>query len=119
MDAQLIVLLEIQDLTAKVRELRTGSELGKFEKKHFGMDPDAAAAQLETKIGELEGSLDERIRRRYDRIAGRMERVVVPVISGTCYGCLVSIPTAAAGDSDPNAALHTCEHCGRFIYILL
>ena len=118
MDDQLIVLLEIQDLMAKVRELRAGSELGKFEKKHFGMDPDDAATQLESKIGELEDALDERIRRRYDRIAGRMDRVVVPVIAGTCYGCLVSIPTAAAGDHDPNAELHTCEHCGRFIYIL-
>jgi predicted nucleic acid-binding Zn-ribbon protein len=118
MDAQLIVLLEIQDLTAKVRELRAGSELGQFEKEHFGMDPGAAATQLEAKIGELEDRLEDRIRRRYDRIAGRMDRVVVPVIAGTCYGCLVSIPTAEAGERDPNASLHACEHCGRFIYIL-
>ena len=82
------------------------------------MDPAAAATQLESKIGELEDELDVPIRRRYDRMAGRMDRVVVPVIAGTCYGCLVSIPTAAAGDRDPNSVLHTCEHCGRFLYIL-
>ncbi len=118
MDAQLILLLEIQDLAAKVRELRTDTELGKIEEKHFGVDREAAAEQLELKIGELEDRLDERIRRRYDRIVGRMDRVVVPVIAGTCYGCLVSIPTAAAGEQDPNATLQTCEHCGRIIYIL-
>jgi len=118
MDAQLILLLEIQDLAAKVRELRSDTDMGKMEEKHFGVDREAAAQQLEVTIGELEDRLDGRIRRRYDRIAGRMDRVVVPVIAGTCYGCLVSIPTASAGDQDPNAHLQTCEHCGRIIYIL-
>jgi len=38
MDAQLIVLLEIQDLVAKVRELRADTELGVLEEKHFGVE---------------------------------------------------------------------------------
>ena len=118
MDAQLTMLLEIQDLTAKVRELRAGSGLGQLEEKHFGIDPESAAKQLEQKIGELEDRLDDRVRRRYDRIVGRFDRVVVPVIAGTCYGCLVSIPTAAAGEVDPNEQLQSCEHCGRILYIL-
>lgn len=118
MDAHLTVLLEIQDVTAKVRELRSETELGKLESEHFGMDPQAAADELEAKVSELEDRLDDRIRRRYDRIATRVDRVLVPVINGMCYGCFVSIATATAGEQDPNAQLQTCENCGRFLYIL-
>ncbi len=117
-NAELTLLLEIQDLTAKVKELRTGSDVGALERETFGIDPEEAASQLERRVEELEDRLSEPIRRRYERIAGHLDRVVVPVIAGTCYGCFVSIPTATAGEEDPNASLQTCEHCGRFLYIL-
>lgn len=118
MDTQLILLLEIQEVRAKARELRAGNELSEMEQRLFGMDPETAAAALDARVGELEKSLSERIRRRYEAIAGHLDRVVVPVIGGTCYGCFVSIPTATAGDRDRNANLRTCETCGRFIYIV-
>jgi predicted nucleic acid-binding Zn-ribbon protein len=51
-------------------------------------------------------------------VRNSMERVVVPVIDGVCYGCFVSIATAKAGEDEPNKALRTCESCGRFIYVL-
>ena len=116
MDAQLTLLLEIQDLTMKLKELDAG--LGAFEREHFGIDPAEAAGRLRAKIEELVGSLAKPVRRGYERIAGKVDRVVVPVIGGLCYGCFVTIPTARARDSDANAALQSCEHCGRFIYIL-
>ena len=118
MDAHLTLLMEIQEIKAKVREFRSETELGALEEEHFGMDPQEAADELESKVEELVDRLDARVRRRYDLMAGRVERVLVPVINGTCYGCLVSIPTATAGDRDPNAELQTCEHCGRFLYIV-
>jgi len=117
-NAQLTLLLEIQDLSAKVKELRAPSDVGTLERETFGIDLEEAASQLEIRVKELEGQLSEPIRRRYERIAGHLDRVVVPVIAGTCYGCFVSIPTATAGEEDPNASLQTCEHCGRFLYIL-
>lgn len=118
MDPQLMLLLEIQEVRAKARELRSGTELGSLEEEYFGMDPAAAADALEEKAGDLEAELSPPVRRRYDLIAGRVDRVVVPVIGGTCYGCFVSIPTATAGDRDANAQLRSCENCGRFIYVL-
>jgi hypothetical protein len=118
-DAQLTALLEIQDMRAKVRELREDSGVGRLvEADHFGIDPEVAADTLEVRIAELVAELALPIRRRYERIAGHVHRVVVPVIGGICYGCFVSVPTATAGEMDPNAELQSCEHCGRFLYFL-
>ena len=118
MDTQLVLLLEIQEVRAKTREFRAGSEFSELEQQHFGMDPAQAADALEAKAAELEGALDPKVRRRYELIAGRVDRVVVPVINGTCYGCFVSIPTARSGDAEANAHLQSCETCGRFIYVV-
>ena len=105
MDAQLVLLLEIQEVRTKSREFRSGSELSELERQHFGMDPEEAATSLEAKAAELEESLDPQVRRRYDLIAGRVDRVVVPVINGTCYGCFVSIARTTALLTSPTWAL--------------
>lgn len=115
-DDQLMLLLEIQDLSTKARELESDEGMGALERNQFGMDVSEARDTLNEKVGELEAQLSERIRRRYERIAGRVDRVVVPVLNGTCYGCFVQVATATAGEQDPNAELQTCEHCGRFLY---
>ena len=116
MDPQLTVLLQIQDLTTKLREME--ADLGEFEREHFGIDPGMACEVIREKISELEESLERPVRSRYQRIVGVVDRFVVPVIDGTCFGCFVSIPTARAGEADPNAHLQSCEECGRFIYIV-
>jgi len=116
MDPQLTVLLQIQDLSTKLREME--AELGELEREHFGIEPEEACEVIRGKIAELEETLDRPVRRRYERIVGVVDRFVVPVIDGTCFGCFVSIPTARAGELDPNARLQSCEECGRFIYIV-
>lgn len=116
MSTDLTTLLEIQDLQAKVRELKSESGLGEFEREEFGIDPAEAVEALQAKVAELENKLSPDARRRYDRVAGNVDRVVVPVIHGTCYGCFTAVPTATAGERDPNASLTTCQHCGRFLY---
>ena len=118
MNEELVLLLEIQDLSAKAREIESG-ELGELEETHFGMDPTAAVATLREKADELTEALGPNIRERFRLVAKRFDRAVVPVIGGMCFGCYVSIPTATAGEQDPNAALQSCETCGRFIYILV
>lgn len=117
MNQQLVSMLEIQDLTSKAREIENG-ELADLERAHFGVDPGEAASTLRQKAEELLSALDPRIQKRFRTISGRVDRAVVPVIGGTCFGCFVSIPTATAGEQDPNATLQSCETCGRFIYIL-
>lgn len=110
----MMLLLEIQDLRSQRREL-AASPHG-VEVEHFNIDLDRAVAQLEGKIAELEEQLSPPVRSRYRRVAPTLDRVVVPVINGVCYGCFVSVATARAGEQDPNQSLSTCETCGRFLY---
>lgn len=117
MNPHLVTLLEIQDLTSKARELEAG-DLGALERSYFGVEPAEAAARLREKANELEQDLPTPIRQWLRKVAGHVDRAVVPVIGGTCFGCFVSIPTATAGEGDPNEHLRSCETCGRFIYIL-
>lgn len=118
MHPQLTILLEIQDLRAQQRELEAESAEEELERIEFKMDPAEAAASIGERISVLEEELTGSIRARYGRISRSLDRVVVPVIGGLCYGCFVAIPTATAREQQPNQALQGCEHCGRFLYIL-
>lgn len=118
MNEELVLMLEIQDLTSKAREIESG-ELGDLEKAHFGVEPAVAVKALRGKAEQLMADLRPNVRGRFSQLAKRVDRAVVPVIDGTCFGCYVSIPTATAGEQNPNADLQTCETCGRFLYILV
>lgn len=118
MHPQLALLLELQDLRSQLRELEDEPRAEEMEEEHFHIDPAQAAADLREKMGDLEEELAPHVSRRYHRVVESLDRVVVPVINGVCYGCFVSIPTARARDQDPNESLQSCESCGRFIYIL-
>lgn len=118
MNGQLVLMLEIQDMTAKAKEIESG-KLGDLERAHFGMDPAAAIETLLEKSEELVEELRPNVRERFRKMVKRFDRAVVPVVGGMCFGCYVLIPTATAGEQDPNADLQSCESCGRFIYILV
>lgn len=115
MHAQLEILLELQDLRAQSRALAEDS-LREVEQEVFALTPDEARSALDQKLGELEDQLDPTVRSRYDSIEGTLERVVVPVINGVCYGCFVATPTAWSSRADRNDEITSCSHCGRFLY---
>ena len=117
MNEQLVLMLEIQDLKSKAREIE-GGELRNLERTHFGVEPDQAVSALRSKASDLMERLAPNVRGRFKQLVQRADRAVVPVIDGTCFGCYVSIPTATAGEQEPNAELQTCETCGRFLYIV-
>ncbi|MGD2070928.1 MAG: hypothetical protein PVI57_19820 [Gemmatimonadota bacterium] len=118
MNPDLMTLLEIQDLRSKIRELQDSEQLEALEQEHFNIDPEEAVDHLRSRIEALEGELGDRIRRRYQRVAASLDRVVVPVINGVCYGCFVAVATAVAREEDPNESVQSCENCGRFLYFL-
>ena len=118
MNAQLETLLQIQDLKAQRRELEDGGGGREVQEEQFNLDADTAIEALDSKVAELESELDPTVRRRYDRLASGINRVVVPAINGTCYGCFVSVATAVASDPRERNQLRTCDHCGRFLYFV-
>lgn len=118
MHPQLETLLEIQDLKTQRGDLLDPQTGRTVEEELFGIRVEDALSQLDEKIEEMEGSLEPRVRHRYQRLLGSRGRFIVPVINGTCFGCFVSIPTAVASDADRNDQLHHCDNCGRFLYLI-
>ena len=119
MHPQLEILLQIQDLRNQ-RDRLASPDPGErtLQQEQFNVDVDKAIATLEQKIGAMENELEPSTRTRYDRIARGRDRVVAPVINGTCYACFVSISTASSASAQQNSVLRTCENCGRFIYLV-
>ena len=118
MHPHLETLLEIQDLKTQRRELAEGGADREVQESVFGLSVDDALAQIDEKMAEMEATLPPQVRSRYQRMAARQQRVVVPVIRGTCYGCFVQVPTALASDADRNEEVRTCQSCGRFLYLI-
>ncbi|HSH44867.1 MAG TPA: hypothetical protein VK966_03370, partial [Longimicrobiales bacterium] len=78
MDAQMEILLQIQDLKAQKRELQAGETSRQVQEDEFNLDVEKALGDLESKIDELVGDLSPAVRRRYTRLASAMNRAVVP-----------------------------------------
>jgi predicted nucleic acid-binding Zn-ribbon protein len=117
MHPQLELLLELQDLKAQIRELEEAAEESslEIERQVFHVEPQDAVTQIRSKIEEMEAALDPEVELRYQRIAKRRARPVVPVLNGVCYGCFMAMPTAV---SRRNEELRWCEHCGSFVYFV-
>ena len=117
MHAQLALLLELQDLHTQKRSLNE-EDLAEVETEMFDIDITAAMSALEEKLVELEERLDPQVRDRYRDLVRAVQRAVVPVLSGICYGCFVAVPTAHASAAKRNESLGVCAHCGRFLYFV-
>lgn len=115
MHAQLELLLELQDLHTQKRALSEEDQV-EIESELFDVDIDAALATLAEKLVELEERLEPQVRERYRDLVQAVQRAVVPVLAGICYGCFVAVPTAHASAAKRNQTLGVCAHCGRFLY---
>jgi len=116
MHPQLEILLELQDLKAQKREMEETAETARdIEEDVFQVRPEDAIDQLQEKIEEMEASLDAEVASRYEQLANRRPRAVVPVLNGVCYGCFMSMPTASTTRNDQ---LSWCENCGVFVYFV-
>ena len=115
MHPQLELLMELQDMRAQSRALAEES-IREVEREVFELTVDEARETLDAKILEVAEQLDADVRSRYDAIEGSLERVVVPVLNGVCYGCFVAAPTAWTSRTGRNDTITACSHCGRFLY---
>lgn len=70
---------------------------------------------IESEIESLREEIDAPVLRRFERIAEKYDRPLVPVRRGTCYGCFVRFPTARMVELSEEAPT-TCESCGRLLY---
>lgn len=82
-----------------------------YEKIGFETGGESA---IDAEIDSLRVAIDKTLLRRFDRIASKYDRPLVPVRNGVCYGCFVRYPTAKL--TGLGEAPTTCESCGRLLY---
>ncbi len=66
---------------------------------------------------KAEASLDERLKRAYNRIRENMRNgiAVAPILRGSCGGCFSKIPPQRHSDIRAHIRIIDCEHCGRLL----
>lgn len=102
-------LIALQDL----RQLRQDVEQDAYADLGFEK-PDTE--RIEREIQDLRSGIDPRFLTRFDRIATRFDRPLVPVRKGVCYGCFVRFATALESELHESDSPLTCESCGRLLY---
>lgn len=75
----------------------------------------ADEAAINAEIENLKREIDPPLLRRFEKIAGKYDRPLVPVRKGVCYGCFVRFPTARLAEIAENQPA-TCDNCGRLLY---
>lgn len=101
-------LIALHDLL----ELRRDLEDKGYEE--VGFETDGGIQAVEAEIAELRPEIDPQVLRRYETIASKYERPLVPIRKGVCYGCFVRFPTAKLSQASEEPT--TCESCGRLLY---
>lgn len=103
-------LIALQDLL----QLRRDFEDSSYEELGFPVAGSEAVSALDTEISSLKKEIEPGVLRRFETIARKYDRPLVPARKGTCFGCFVRFPTATA--TQKSEELATCENCGRLLY---
>lgn len=107
-------LIELQDIDLMLREMRD-PEIALHEER-LGF-PVENVETLERARRRLAARIDGRLLQTYERMSRRLTRVVVPVTSGICPACRMSLPTATCNSrNDDLLTIENCENCGRILY---
>ncbi len=109
---QLLLLVALQDLDTMIRETADQVHAEKLTAMGFALE---GVEDLQKARGELAQGIDKPLLMRYERIAGRLGRAVVPITSNVCLGCFTVIPTSYTSSENRNKILQ-CENCGRIFY---
>ena len=101
-------LLQIQDMHFVLRE----NEILKKDKKV----KKSISAILKSNIDEMVELLPQDIKNEYNRIAGRYELFVVPMINDACTGCYMKLPVGIASNVKNKGLCVSCSNCHRFLF---
>ncbi|MEW5772042.1 MAG: C4-type zinc ribbon domain-containing protein [Thermodesulfobacteriota bacterium] len=111
-----------QDETRREMDARTSTLLTDLEEKRSSLDKRMADAQkrlsaLGSKRKTACGVVPPPILGRYEFIRSRISNpVIVPVDSGVCGGCHISIPPQIFNDLQKGTQIISCPNCQRLIY---
>ena len=107
-------LIQLQDIDLMLREMRD-PEIASHETR-LGF-PVENVETLERARRRVASQVDGRLLQTYERMSRRLSRVVVPVTSGACPACRMSLPTStSASRNEDILIIENCENCGRILY---
>ncbi len=112
LNEELLLLVALQDLDTMIRESEDKVHADKLEAMGFAME---GGEDLRQARDELAGSISKPLLTRYERIAKRLGRAVVPITGDVCLGCFTVIPTSYTSSENREKILQ-CENCGRMFY---
>ncbi len=112
LNEELLLLVALQDLDSMIRESEDETHAEKLTAMGFALEgtDDLKAAREELAVG-----ISKPMLKRYERIAGRLGRAVVPITGDVCLGCFSIIPTSYTS-AENREKIMQCENCGRMFY---
>ncbi len=109
---QLLLLVALQDLDTMIREFEDKTHADKLTAMGFKLEGNEDIQKARQELAE---TIDKPMLNRYERIAKRLGRAVVPITSNICLGCFSVIPTSYTSVENREKILQ-CENCGRMFY---
>ena len=101
-------LLQIQDMHFVLRENDILQKDKKLKK--------SISLTLKSNIDEMVKLLPNDIKNEYNRISGRYEAFVMPMINDACTGCFMKLPVGIASNVKNTGICVSCSNCHRFLY---
>jgi predicted nucleic acid-binding Zn-ribbon protein len=74
-----------------------------------------AVPEIESELAHLMKRLPPRVARQLERAGRRLDDPIADLVQGSCDSCGYAMPAQDAIDADREAALVTCQGCGRFV----
>jgi len=101
-------------IEATAKEIRALLQLAELDRVAEQPAAEASRRSREAAASRLPRRLLDRYQLLLD--VGRTP-VVVAIERGTCSGCHVRLPTMVEYNTRRSAAIHTCPHCQRMLYV--
>ncbi len=124
-DEMLTLMEEVEGLAEHVRALEAERQakeraldehLEEYATHHRALtvELEAAGRQREAMAAET----DPDLLRRYERLRSRKDGVAVTAVNGSiCEACHMAVPEALLTKAAGSENVHTCEDCGRILYV--
>jgi len=111
-NAQLEVLIMLQDLDLMIREMTDQTTASQMTRIGFEVD---AVDNLHDARQDLSRKIDPDLLSTYTRLMEKHPRAIVPVRNNVCLGCFLKQPTRYNATDEK---IRRCNHCNRFLYFI-
>lgn len=92
-------------------------QLQELENAYEAADSKNLKTRISGQIKTLKGQIPDNYITRFYRLYSRYGSAIVRANGGICHGCYLNLPSSQASEVTHSKVLHTCQNCGRFLYV--